>query len=304
MSTSSRTDRGTAAHAGDGRRGGRGLPADRLQRAEQPRAAAPRHPGPGAAGHRAARLRAQPGRPQPAHPLLAPGRPPRRPGRRGQRQRADGPVRALPGGEHRGGRLPRAAVHRRRRRRGHRRRTTSCCAPPPSTRSSSPTPTAATRRPPGWPSSGVPFVAFGRPWEEPAARHPWVDVDGRAGVELAVDHLVERGHRRIAWVGWQKGSFIGEDRRSRLGRPDARARPVHQPAVSARGDDTLEFGDAGRARAARRRGGPADRVRLRQRHRGDGRAAGPRRRGACGPAGDVAVVGFDDSIAAQVTPRR
>ena len=61
---------------------------------------------------------------------------------------------------------------------------------------------------------GVPFVAFGRPWSEPAARHPWVDVDGRAGVVLAVDHLVERGHTRIAWVGWQKGSFIGEDRRS------------------------------------------------------------------------------------------
>ena len=61
---------------------------------------------------------------------------------------------------------------------------------------------------------GVPFVAFGRPWDDPAARHPWVDVDGRAGVVLAVDHLVERGHSRIAWVGWQKGSFIGEDRRS------------------------------------------------------------------------------------------
>src|SRR4051794_34251487 len=25
---------------------------------------------------------------------------------------------------------------------------------------------------------GVPFVAFGRPWDEPGARHPWVDVDG------------------------------------------------------------------------------------------------------------------------------
>jgi DNA-binding LacI/PurR family transcriptional regulator len=49
----------------------------------------------------------------------------------------------------------------------------------------------------------VPFVAFGRPWDDPAARHPWVDVDGRAGVVLAVDHLVERGHSRIAGVGWQ-----------------------------------------------------------------------------------------------------
>src|SRR3712207_9582078 len=58
----------------------------------------------------------------------------------------------------------------------------------------------------------VPFVAFGRPWSEPQARHPWVDVDGRSGVMLAVDHLADRGHQRIAWVGWQKTSTIGEDR--------------------------------------------------------------------------------------------
>ncbi|MGZ4495229.1 MAG: LacI family DNA-binding transcriptional regulator, partial [Nocardioides sp.] len=56
---------------------------------------------------------------------------------------------------------------------------------------------------------GVPFVAFGRPWSEPGAAHPWVDVDGRAGVVLAVDHLVQRGHTRIAWVGWKKDSYIG-----------------------------------------------------------------------------------------------
>lgn len=87
----------------------------------------------------------------------------------------------------------------------------------------------------------VPFVAFGRPWEDPAARHPWVDVDGRAGVALAVDHLVGRGHTRIAWVGWQKGSFIGEDRRSGW------VTRMHEHGLatsrlSARGDDTLEFG--------------------------------------------------------------
>ena len=67
----------------------------------------------------------------------------------------------------------------------------------------------------GWlESRDAPFVAFGRPWDVPAATHPWVDVDGAAGVALAVDHVVQRGHTRIAWVGWQKNSFIGEDRRS------------------------------------------------------------------------------------------
>ena len=59
---------------------------------------------------------------------------------------------------------------------------------------------------------GAPFVAFGRPWE-PGAEHPWVDVDGAAGTSAAVEHLVEEGHRRIAYVGWPAGSEVGEDRR-------------------------------------------------------------------------------------------
>src|SRR5687768_5191720 len=57
-------------------------------------------------------------------------------------------------------------------------------------------------------SRRAPFVAFGRPWDNPDARHPWVDVDGAAGVELATTHLIERGHTRIAWVGWRKDSWI------------------------------------------------------------------------------------------------
>jgi DNA-binding LacI/PurR family transcriptional regulator len=63
-------------------------------------------------------------------------------------------------------------------------------------------------------SRRAPFVAFGRPWRSPESGHPWVDVDGAAGVRLATQHLVDRGHTRIAWIGWRKGSYIGEDRRS------------------------------------------------------------------------------------------
>lgn len=61
---------------------------------------------------------------------------------------------------------------------------------------------------------GAPFVAFGRPWDEGAADHPWVDVDGAAGARAATEHLIARGHHRIAWLGWEESSRIGEDRRA------------------------------------------------------------------------------------------
>jgi len=149
-------------------------------------------------------------------------------------------------------------------------------------------------------SQGVPFVAFGRPWGEAGAGHPWVDVDGRAGIALAVDHLVERGHSSIAWIGWQKGSVIGEDRRS--GWVDRmHDHGLSTSRLSARGEDTLEYGV--RAAQALLDAVPAERPTafvcasdtvamgvLRALHERGLRAGD-----------DVAVVGFDDSIAAQVT---
>ena len=143
---------------------------------------------------------------------------------------------------------------------------------------------------------GVPFVAFGRPWAEPAAVHPWVDVDGRAGVVLAVDHLVGLGHTRIAWVGWKKDSFIGEDRRS--GWTDRmHEHGLSTSRLSARGDDHLDLGRRA-AHALLDSEQPSAFVcvsdtvamgvlrALAERHLTAGR--------------DIAVVGFDDSIAAQV----
>ncbi len=143
---------------------------------------------------------------------------------------------------------------------------------------------------------GVPFVAFGRPWGEPHAQHPWVDVDQRAGVMLAVDHLVERGHERIGWVGWQKGSYIGEDRRSGWAdRMHEHGLPTTR--LSARGDDTLDFGRRA-AHALLDSERPtgfvcvSDTVAM-----GVLRALDERDLKA---GRDVAVVGFDDSLAAQV----
>ncbi|MEN3608268.1 substrate-binding domain-containing protein [Plantactinospora sp. ZYX-F-223] len=71
----------------------------------------------------------------------------------------------------------------------------------------------------------VPFVTFGRPWDDPAkarsgartavpSPHPWVDVDGADGVAQATRRLLDTGHRRVGFVGWPAGSEVGDDRRS------------------------------------------------------------------------------------------
>ena len=265
-----------------------------------------------------ARVLTQPGGAQPADPRLPPARAARR-GRGGeQRQRADGPVRALPGGADPRRRLPRAAVHRRRHgaavsdpgvdARDRPAATGSPGAVDPLDgydellRSAAVDAFVVTDTYRGNPQAawleerGVPFVAFGRPWGDPQARHPWVDVDGRAGIELAVDHLVERGHERIAWVGWQKGSFIGEDRRG--GWTDRlRDHGLATSRLSARGDDTLDFGRRA-AHALLESEQPTAFVCA-----SDTLAMGVTRalheRGLR-PGQDVAVTGFDDSIAAQV----
>ena len=65
-------------------------------------------------------------------------------------------------------------------------------------------------------SRGIPFVTFGRPWGLPdmdAAPHPWVDVDGRAGLHDATAHLVERGLDRVGFLGWPSPSGQGDERR-------------------------------------------------------------------------------------------
>jgi DNA-binding LacI/PurR family transcriptional regulator len=59
--------------------------------------------------------------------------------------------------------------------------------------------------------AGVPFTTFGRPWGG-VDKHPWVDVDGAAGAAAATRHLLAQGHRRIGFLGWPKGSGVGDDR--------------------------------------------------------------------------------------------
>jgi len=85
------------------------------------------------------------------------------------------------------------------------------------------------------------FVTFGRPWGDPDATHPWVDVDNAVGAEMATTHLIERGHRRIAWIGWRKDSWIGEERRSGWSRA-LRERGLSTTGMASRVEDTIQSG--------------------------------------------------------------
>lgn len=65
-------------------------------------------------------------------------------------------------------------------------------------------------------ANDIPFVTFGRPWDlvdKAAAPHPWVDVDGRAGLREATRHLLDRGYRQIGFLGWPSPSGQGDERR-------------------------------------------------------------------------------------------
>lgn len=55
-----------------------------------------------------------------------------------------------------------------------------------------------------------PFVAFGR--SNPEWDFPLVDVDGRAGIRMATEHLIEQGHQAIALLAWPDHSRVGADR--------------------------------------------------------------------------------------------
>lgn len=57
---------------------------------------------------------------------------------------------------------------------------------------------------------GFPFVTFGR--TDSPNDHGWVDVDGCAGEQRAVAHLVEMGYHDIALIGWPEGSVTGDER--------------------------------------------------------------------------------------------
>lgn len=144
---------------------------------------------------------------------------------------------------------------------------------------------------------GAPFVAFGRPWGETASAHAWVDVDGAAGIEEVVEHLVSRGHRRIAFVGWPEGSGAGEDRLAGWKRV-VKARRLPSRGLVHRAEDGVAAGEGLTARLLDAGAPPTAIVCV-----SDVMAVGALRalddRGLRAGV-DVAVTGFDDSALATV----
>lgn len=58
----------------------------------------------------------------------------------------------------------------------------------------------------------IPFASFGRAnddWD-----FNWVDIDGKHGIDLVMDHLIAKGHKKIALFTWPEGSQAGEARES------------------------------------------------------------------------------------------
>ncbi|MFE7126480.1 LacI family DNA-binding transcriptional regulator [Streptomyces sp. NPDC057617] len=144
---------------------------------------------------------------------------------------------------------------------------------------------------------GVPFVGFGRMWSSRQIGD-WADVDGASGTDAAVDHLVGLGHRKIAFLGWPRGSGVGDDRAEGW----QRAMRRHGLPVRGRRAQSIDDIEAARAAAVPLLDAGATAVVAVSDTLALGCYRALRERQAV-PGRDVAVVGFDDSpTAALLSP--
>ena len=144
---------------------------------------------------------------------------------------------------------------------------------------------------------GAPFVAFGRPWDDPDADHAWIDVDGAHGARLATEHLLEQGHQRVAWLGWERSSRLGEDRRSGW-EAALRDAGVDSSGLGVRVSDNVDAGRMAAHRLLEDRSITA--LACASDTLGIGALHACAERGLR-PGAEIGVVGFDDSLAAQVS---
>ena len=115
---------------------------------------------------------------------------------------------------------------------------------------------------------------------------------------MATSHLIERGHHRIAWIGWRKDSLLGEDRRAGWSRA-MRSRDIPTTGLASRVEDTVASGREASAVLLDEAQPSAfvcasDTLAMGVLHTlaDRGLAAGR----------DIAVTGFDDSLVAQTVP--
>ena len=140
--------------------------------------------------------------------------------------------------------------------------------------------------------AGLPAVLFGRPARP--IRLSYVDVNQRAGVKLAADHLVARGCRRVATIAGPADIAAGQDRLAAI--REAMALHGHPYVAVAEGDFTLRGGEHAMARLLDEQP-DVDGVFVANDLMAQGALLVLRERGRRVPE-DVAVVGFDDSSAA------
>lgn len=143
---------------------------------------------------------------------------------------------------------------------------------------------------------GIPFTAFGSPWGQTHWTHDWADVDGAAGMRIAVGHAIERGHTRLAFIGWHPDE-AGGDIRAR-GWRDAMVSAGLDPSLAVHATtDSIDSGRSVAAELARRQDRPTGFICA-----SDSLALGTMLAlfdHGITPGVDAAVIGYDDSVIAR-----
>jgi DNA-binding LacI/PurR family transcriptional regulator len=92
----------------------------------------------------------------------------------------------------------------------------------------------------------IPFASFGRAndgWD-----FCWVDVDGRHGMYIVVEHLLTQGHKRIGLITWPEGSEAGAYREAGYLEGLAAAGIAPNRNWLVRGENSVQTGAEGTAR--------------------------------------------------------
>ncbi|MCO4316833.1 LacI family transcriptional regulator [Phyllobacterium sp. 21LDTY02-6] len=151
--------------------------------------------------------------------------------------------------------------------------------------------------PTGWGERELPAIAVDRPF----GGHPLISVDHRAGAGLAARHLIDLGHRRIAYIAGPDDAPVSRQRREGFVQALAEA---DIEAVCVSGQFDYQSGEAlGRFLLQRAPGVRPTAVATASDQQAIGLIRAATDLGLSVP-GDVSIIGFDDiPLANLVTPR-